>query len=265
MQNPLYRGVLALALAAAAPLALAQSETAPAQPETPAEAAAPSAAESRTVASYALGYQIGSNFAAQQIDLDLDSFITGLRAASAGGDSAYTQEQMQEAVNAFQQQVAAEAEARAATQGAANLAAGQEFLEENAAREGVRVLDSGLQIEVLAEGTGEAPDAGDRVQVHYTGTLVDGTVFDSSRERGEPATFPLEGVIAGFSEGLRQLKEGGRAKLYIPPSIGYGERGVGPIPPNATLIFDVELIDVIDAAAAPAPAEDPAPAPEPEQ
>jgi FKBP-type peptidyl-prolyl cis-trans isomerase len=264
MQNPFSRRVLALALAAAAPLALAQNEAAPAQPETPAETAAPSA-ESRTIASYALGFQIGSNFAAQQVALDLDSFITGLRAATAGGDAAYTPEQMQEAVTAFQQQVAAETEARVATQGAANLAAGEQFLADNAKREGVRVLDSGLQIEVLAEGTGDAPGNGDQVQVHYTGTLVDGTVFDSSRERGEPATFPIEGVIAGFSEGLRQLKVGGRARLFIPPAIGYGERGVGPIPPNATLIFDVELIDVIDSAAAPAPGPEPAPTPEPEQ
>lgn len=265
MQNPLYRGVFALALAVVAPFALGQDEPAPAQPETPAETAAPSPAETRTIASYALGYQIGGNFAGQQVELDLDSFIRGLRAATGGEESAYTAEQKQAAVGAFQQQVAAQAEARIATQGAANLAAGQEFLEENAQREGVRVLDSGLQIEVLAEGTGESPDAGDQVQVHYTGTLVDGTPFDSSRERGEPATFPLEGVIAGFSEGLRQLKEGGRAKLYVPPAIGYGERGVGPIPPNATLIFDVELLDVIEATAAPAPSEDPAPVPEPEQ
>lgn len=264
MQKPLSR-VVALALVASAPFALAQDEPAPAPPETPAETAAPSPAETRTIASYALGYQIGGNFTAQQVDLDLESFIRGLRAATAGEDSAYTAEQKQAAVGAFQQQMAAEAEARVATQGAANLAAGQQFLAENAQREGVRTLDSGLQIEVLAEGTGDSPDAGDQVQVHYTGTLIDGTPFDSSRERGEPATFPLEGVIPGFSEGLRQLKEGGRAKLYIPPAIGYGERGVGPIPPSATLIFDVELIDVIEAAAAPVQGEDPAPTPAPEQ
>ena len=270
MRNAFYRGALPLTLAlglVAATFAFAQQETAPAQPETPpaAEAAAPSPAESRTIASYALGFQIGGNFATQNIELDLDAFVSGLRTASAGGDASYTPEQMQAAVQAFQEQVAAQQQQRVAAEGAANLAAGEAFLAQNAARSEVTVLDSGLQIERLAEGTGDSPEGEDRVQVHYTGTLIDGTVFDSSRERGQPATFPLNGVIPGFREGLAQLKEGGRAKLYIPPSIGYGETGAGPIPPNATLIFDVELLDVIDSAAAAAPAGEPAPAPEPEQ
>lgn len=267
MRLPLFRGALALALAVAAPLAFAQPETTPVQPETPAQAepAAPAPEDSRTIASYALGFQIGGNFATEQVELDLDAFVAGLRAATASENAIYTAEQMQQAIAAFQQEVAAAQQARIAAEGAANLAAGQEFLAQNAQREGVTVLDSGLQIERLAEGTGDSPDAGDQVSVHYTGTLVDGTVFDSSRERGEPATFPLGGVIPGFAEGLSQLKEGGRAKLYIPPSIGYGERGGGPIPPNATLIFDVELLDVIDVAVAPAPGEDPAPADQPEQ
>lgn len=271
MRQPLFRGALALALAVAAPLAFAQPETTPAQPEAAQpeaaqpEAAAPTPEESRTIASYALGFQIGGNFATERVDLDLDAFVAGLRAATASEDALYTAEQMQQAVAAFQQEVAAAQQARIAAEGAANLAAGQEFLEQNAQREGVTVLDSGLQIERLAEGTGDTPDETDQVSVHYTGTLIDGTVFDSSRERGEPAVFPLSGVIDGFREGLRQLKEGGRAKLYIPPAIGYGERGGGPIPPNATLIFDVELLDVIDTAVAPAPGEDPAPADQPEQ
>lgn len=272
MNRPLFRAALALALAAVAPLALAQPETAPAQPETaqpetPAEpeTPAPSAEETQTIASYALGFQIGSNFANERVAVDLDALVAGLRTASAGGDPTYTPEQMQQAMESFQQQVVAAQQARVAAEGAANLAAGQAFLAQNAEREGVTVLDSGLQVEILAEGTGAAPDADDQVSVHYTGTLIDGTPFDSSRERGQPAVFPLNGVISGFSEGLRQLKEGGRAKLYIPPSIGYGERGGGPIPPNATLIFDVELLDVIDTAAAPAPEGDPAPADQPEQ
>lgn len=272
MRRPLLRAAVALALAAAAPLALAQPETEPAQPETaqPETAAepetpAPSAEETRTIASYALGFQIGSNFANEQVAVDLDALVSGLRTATAGGDPAYAPEQMHQAMESFQQQIVAAQQARVAAEGAANLAAGQAFLAQNAEREGVTVLDSGLQIEILAEGTGAAPDAGDQVSVHYTGTLIDGTEFDSSRGRGQPAVFPLNGVISGFSEGLRQLKEGGRAKLYIPPAIGYGERGGGPIPPNATLIFDVELLDVIDTAVAPAPEGDPAPADRPEQ
>jgi FKBP-type peptidyl-prolyl cis-trans isomerase len=267
MRRPLFRAAVALALAAAAPLALAQPETAPAQPETPAEpeTPAPSAEETRTIASYALGFQIGSNFANEQVAVDLDAFVAGLRTATAGGEPAYTPEQKQQAMESFQEQVVAAQQARIAAEGAANLAAGQAFLAQNAEREGVTVLDSGLQYEILAEGTGAAPGEGDQVSVHYTGTLIDGTEFDSSRERGQPAVFPLNGVISGFSEGLRQLKEGGRAKLYIPAAIGYGERGGGPIPPNATLIFDIELLDVIDTAAAPAPGGDPAPADQPEQ
>lgn len=267
MRHPLSCAALALALAAAAPLALGEAETTPAQPDAAAEAetAAPSPEESRTIASYALGFQIGSNFANENVAIDLEAFESGLRAATAKQDAAYTPEQMQQAIEQFQQQVVAAQQARVAAEGAANLAAGQAFLDQNAQREGVTVLDSGLQIEVLAEGTGDTPDPSDQVSVHYTGTLIDGTEFDSSRERGQPAVFPVSGVIPGFSEGLRQLKEGGRAKLYIPPAIGYGERGGGPIPPNATLIFDVELLDVIDTAVAPMPEGDPAPAEQPEQ
>jgi FKBP-type peptidyl-prolyl cis-trans isomerase len=147
----------------------------------------------------------------------------------------------------------------------ANKAKGDAFMQANASKEGVKAMGDGVQYKEITTGTGAKPAATDKVRVHYTGTLIDGTEFDSSRERGQPAVFPLNGVISGFSEGLRQLKEGGRAKLYIPAAIGYGERGGGPIPPNATLIFDVELIDVIDTAAAPAPEGDPAPADQPEQ
>ena len=266
MPKTLHRTALAVVLTAFAPFALGQQETPPqedAAVET--EATAPTAEEARHTASYALGFQIGNNFANQGVDIDLDAFAAGLRNAAAGEEPAYSEEQMQQAVESFQQQVAAEQQERLAVEGSANLAAGLAFLAENAEREGVTLLDSGLQIEILEPGAGDRPDGSDRVVVHYTGTLIDGTVFDSSRERDEPANFPLDGVIPGFSEGLRQIAEGGRAKLYIPPSIGYGERGVGPIPPNATLIFDVELIDVIDTAAAPMPEGDPAPVEQPEQ
>ncbi|HEX2163787.1 MAG TPA: FKBP-type peptidyl-prolyl cis-trans isomerase, partial [Thermoanaerobaculia bacterium] len=264
MNDRLHRGALALLLAALAPVTFGQDEQPPAQPPTetapqaqteaaPEAEAAPTAEEAQETASYALGFQIGSNFAGQGIEIDLEAFISGLRTATAGGAAAFTPEQMQAAMQRFQADVTAAQQQRMAQQGASNLAAGQAFLTENAARAGVRVLDSGLQIEMLTEGTGDTPTLEDRVVVHYTGTLPDGTVFDSSRDRGQPATFPLTGVIAGFAEGIQQLKEGGRAKLYIPPALGYGEQGVGPIPPNATLVFDIELIDVLDAEAAPAP------------
>jgi FKBP-type peptidyl-prolyl cis-trans isomerase len=136
-------------------------------------------------------------------------------------------------------------QAKMEQQGAENLAAGKAFLEENAKKEGVQVSDSGLQYQILEPGSGPSPESGDTVVVHYTGTLIDGTKFDSSRDRGQPATFPVDGVIPGFSEGLKLLKKGGKAKLWIPADIGYGPQGAGAaIPPNATLIFDIEMVDV---------------------
>jgi len=123
---------------------------------------------------------------------------------------------------------------------------GAEFLEENAKQEGVLVTESGLQYKVLEEGTGNSPAATNTVKVHYTGTLIDGTTFDSSVERGEPIEFPLNGVIPGWTEGLQLMKEGGKSILYIPYNLGYGERGAGGvIPPFATLIFEVELIEIV--------------------
>ena len=127
---------------------------------------------------------------------------------------------------------------------AQNKASGEAFLAENAKREGVIVLPSGLQYEVLAAGEGKKPSATDRVQCHYEGTLIDGTVFDSSVERGETISFPLNGVIKGWTEGLQLMKEGAKYEFIIPPYLAYGERGTGSIGPNATLYFEVELFKV---------------------
>ena len=123
-------------------------------------------------------------------------------------------------------------------------AEGKAFLEKNKEREGVMTTESGLQYEVLKEGTGASPIATDKVKVHYHGTLIDGTVFDSSVERGEPAEFPLNRVISGWTEGLQLMKEGAKYKFYIPQELGYGSRAAGKIPPYATLIFEVELLEV---------------------
>jgi FKBP-type peptidyl-prolyl cis-trans isomerase len=208
----------------------------------------------RVKASYAIGLNMGRNFSSQEVDVDLDAMIEGLRTGVAEGEPAYSDEELQAAMQAFQQKMMAEQQARHELQAAENVAAGEAFLTENAAREGIETTESGLQFEVLEPGTGDSPTAEDAVQVHYKGTLIDGTVFDSSYERGQPANFPLGGVIPGFREGIQKMQVGGKYKLYIPPQLGYGERGAGgEIPPNATLIFEIELLDVNPAAAAPAP------------
>jgi FKBP-type peptidyl-prolyl cis-trans isomerase FklB len=254
-----------IAPSAAALLLLAAASAAGAQQGEAATPAAPAAPTAET-ASYGIGYQIGGNMRQQQLAVDVEALVEGLRAGLGGTEPRFTEEQMQEAVGEFQQQFVAAQEARAAAEAAANLAAGQQFLEANAQREGVTVLPSGLQYEVIRAGSGERPAADDQVVVHYKGMLPDGTVFDSSYDRGEPATFPVGGVIPGFAEGLQLTEKGAQVKLYIPPDIGYGERGAGPIPPNSTLVFEVELVDVVEGAPAAAePEPQAAPPAEPEQ
>ena len=159
----------------------------------------------------------------------------------------------QERVQELEQEAMARAEARFESLAAENAGAAESFLSENAQRDGIQVTESGLQYEVLEEGDGEAsPVAEDMVEVHYRGTLPDGTEFDSSYARGEPATFPLNRVIAGWTEGLQLMSEGDKYRFYIPPALAYGEGGKGPIGPNQLLIFDVDLIDVREEAPGPA-------------
>ena len=195
--------------------------------------------------SYSIGLNIGKDFKAQNIEVNPDLLARGIKDALSDSKPLLTEEEIQEAVGTFQQERMAEAEAMAKEMGEKNLKEGEAFLQENAKREGVVALPSGLQYEVIEEGPGKSPKPGDEVTVHYRGTLVDGTVFDSSYERGEPVTFPVEGVIPGWTEALQLMKEGAKWKLFIPPSLAYGERGAGQvIGPNATLIFEVELISV---------------------
>jgi FKBP-type peptidyl-prolyl cis-trans isomerase FklB len=125
-----------------------------------------------------------------------------------------------------------------------NLSEGKAFLEENKKKEGVKTLSSGLQYKVLAEGFGKTPKAADNVTVNYKGTLINGAEFDNSYKRGQPATFKVNGVIKGWTEALQLMNEGSKWQLFIPPELGYGDRGAGPVPPNSTLIFEVELISV---------------------
>jgi FKBP-type peptidyl-prolyl cis-trans isomerase len=195
-------------------------------------------------ASYGIGYNMGKDLSQAPIKIDMDQLIKGLRDANGGKPSAIPEAQIHAAMEKVQADAAAGAEARARESGDANVKAGDAFRTENGKKKGVVTTASGLQIETLTAGTGDTPKATDRVKVHYVGTLVDGTKFDSSRDRGEPITFPLDGVIKGWGEGLQLMKVGEKARLVIPPSLGYGAEGAGSIPPNSTLVFEVELLSI---------------------
>lgn len=194
--------------------------------------------------SYALGMDIGSSLKKLPVDMQIDYVTAGLRDTLAD-EAKLSQEEFQTVMKGFVSELQTAQREKAAGEAEANREAGEKFLSENKDKEGVKVTDSGLQYQVLEEGDGPKPSADDRVKVHYEGRLIDGTVFDSSRERGEPVTFPVNGVIPGWTEGLQLMREGSRFRLFIPPDLAYGERGAGDkIGPNQTLIFDVELLQV---------------------
>jgi FKBP-type peptidyl-prolyl cis-trans isomerase len=194
-------------------------------------------------ANYSVGYQIGGDFKRQNIPLDADALVAGLRDAIEGGEARLDEEARRESLAALRQRIVAEGQAQHQAQAEANLAAAKAFLEANRTKEGVQTLPSGLQYKVLVEGTGPKPAATDTVTVHYRGKLLDGTEFDSSYSRNEPATFPLNRVIKGWTEGLQLMGEGAKWELYVPPDLGYGERGAGSkIPPQSALVFEVELL-----------------------
>ena len=193
--------------------------------------------------SYSIGVNIGQNLVSQGLmeDIDVDIFMAGLR-DSVNGNTRLSDEQMMTALMAFQQQMIDRQQAQAEQARAAS----ERFLAENAQRDGVTVTDSGLQYMVLESGPDGAasPGADDRVLAHYHGTFVDGSVFDSSVDRGEPAEFGLSQVIPGRTEALQLMSVGDKWRLFIPAALAYGEGGSGPIPPFSTLIFDVELLEV---------------------
>lgn len=196
-------------------------------------------------AGYAFGLNIGSNIKAQQIELDVAAMVDGLKAGISGSEPKMDQQAVQMAMVELQQYVQNQQMERAKVEGGKNKTEGTAFLEKNKTQEGVKTTASGLQYKVIAAGEGEAPKATDVVTVHYTGTLIDGTEFDSSYKRNQPATFPVNGVIAGWTEALQLMKPGAKFKLFIPANLAYGEDGAGDvIAPHATLIFDVELVSV---------------------
>jgi FKBP-type peptidyl-prolyl cis-trans isomerase FklB len=191
--------------------------------------------------SYIIGRDMAANLKKQGIEIEAESFVKGLKEVIAGQPSSLSDQEIQMAMMALQQEMTQKQGAK----GGENQKVGEAFLAENKNKEGVKTLPSGLQYQVLQEGTGKSPAASDKVTTHYHGTLIDGTVFDSSYERGQPATFPVNGVIAGWTEALQLMKEGAKWRLFIPSNLAYGAQGAGDaIGPNSALIFDVELISV---------------------
>jgi len=194
---------------------------------------------------YSVGYQVGGDFRRQGLEIDPELVVKGVLDAQAGAEPLMTPQEMRQALTELSQQAAAAAKQQREEQAGKNLAEGKAFLAENAKKKGVRTLPSGLQYQVLSKGEGDPPAATDTVTVHYRGTLIDGSEFDSSYGRGEPATFPLDRVIPGWTEGLQLMRPGAKYRLFVPPELAYGERGSGAkIGPHSTLVFEVELLSV---------------------
>jgi len=195
--------------------------------------------------SYSIGLDIGSTFKKQSMDINMEILQAGMRDGMTGAKPLLTDEQVKEVMTAYSKSMMEKQAAKNKEAEAKNAEIGKKFLEENKTKEGVKTTASGLQYKVLKEGSGESPKETDSVVTNYRGTLINGTEFDSSYKRNEPAQFPLNGVIPCWTEGVQKMKTGGKAKLTCPASIAYGSRGAGgTIPPNTTLQFEVELISI---------------------
>lgn len=195
---------------------------------------------------YAIGMNIGMNMKQQQVDVDPNQVAAGIIASLKGEKTELSQEQMGKILADYQQKMQMKQMEQMAAAAAENEELGKEYLVANAKKDGVITLDSGLQYKVLTSGEGTTPAIDSKVEVHYRGTLIDGTEFDSSYSRGTPASFPVNGVIPGWTEALQLMKEGDKWELVIPSRLAYAERGAPPvIPPNAALVFEVELLKVL--------------------
>jgi FKBP-type peptidyl-prolyl cis-trans isomerase FklB len=199
--------------------------------------------------SYAIGLSFGKNLHRDSIEVEPKVLLQGLEDAMAGGKLLLTDDQLKTVMTDLQTQIRQKAEAKRLAEVETNKKDGTAFMTANATKEGVVTLPSGLQYKVLVAGTGAKPAASDSVVCNYSGKLLDGTEFDSSYKRGEPATFPVGGVIKGWTEALQLMPVGSKWQLFIPPDLAYGERGSGPIGPNSTLVFEVELMSIAPAAA----------------
>jgi len=201
----------------------------------------------REKVSYGIGMDIGAGLKKQSIDVDTDLLMKGLKDAYSGGKQLMTEQELRESMTLFRNEMMTKQMAQLKELSDKNKKEGEDFLAENKKKEGVVTLPSGLQYKLITEGTGEKPKATDTVTVHYRGSLVDGTEFDSSYKHahGEPVTFPVNGVIPGWTEVLQLMKAGSKWQVFIPAKLAYGEKGAGrDIGPNSTLIFDVELISI---------------------
>jgi FKBP-type peptidyl-prolyl cis-trans isomerase len=194
--------------------------------------------------SYIIGVQIGTDLKSQSVDVDPVIVNRGLQDSISGKALLIGDQEAKEIIAAYQKERAGKMAEEKKKLGEKNKVEGAAFLTENKKKEGVKTLPSGLQYKVIKEGTGKTPKATDTVVTQYKGTLIDGKEFDSSYKRGEPATFPVNGVIRGWTEALQLMKEGSTWQLVVPPELAYGDQGAGPIGPNATLIFEVELVSV---------------------
>jgi FKBP-type peptidyl-prolyl cis-trans isomerase len=195
--------------------------------------------------SYCVGYNMGRNLGNIKEEVDFETVVQGFRDGFAGEDKAQVSlEEMPKILRAFQMKINNTMREKRKVQGDKNKAEGEAFLKENAKKEGVITTKSGLQYKVIKEGTGAVPKSTDKVNVHYRGTLLDGTEFDSSHKRGKPASFFLNRVIPGWTEGVQLMKMGAKYKFFIPGNLAYGQRGSRNIGPNAVLIFDIELLGI---------------------
>jgi len=196
--------------------------------------------------SYSIGMDIGTTLKKQELDVDPAILARGIRDSMSGQKPLMTDQEMRDTITTFQKEMMAKQQEQTKQMGEKNKKQGEAFLAENKKKEGVKTLPSGLQYKVIKAGKGKKPKATDTVTTHYRGTLIDGTEFDSSISRGKPASFPVNGVIPGWTEALQLMEEGAKWQLFIPSNLAYGERGTpgGPIGPNATLIFDIELISI---------------------
>lgn len=205
----------------------------------------PSLKDQKEKISYIIGMDIGTNFKKQSIEIDPDILARGIKDGLSGAKPLLSEAEAREIMTAFEKEMRAKKEAEQKTVGERNKKAGEAFLAENKKKQGVITLPSGLQYKVIKAGSGKKPVATDTVTTHYKGTLIDGTEFDSSYKRGKPATFPVNGVIPGWTEVLQIMEEGAKWLVFIPPNLAYAERGAGQsIGPNSTLIFEIELISI---------------------